>query len=255
MTLDHQQALHAALASLVADWPVLQLAPTGQRHGSGSAETSLPGGTDRLVLLVEGTGLLSQWVLLVLEERFADHERGQVKPMGDDVLAWLGFLQRHTPWLGEHDAGAEAATELAELARGVRALVAPSGTRRIPIGACPRDDCTGVVHATLSDDGEGAPDCVCDLEPRDHRWGEVHYGLLAQLLGTPEAPKRGTPTQLAHWLSEQFRRPITEGMVTGWIRRATDKEREALAVDEDGAVDRVQLTMLYLARRSRAAAA
>lgn len=245
MTLDHRYAIDAALAAITTDLPALErVEVTGGNVTGGASTTQLPGGTTRMSLLADTLALLTSLCLLVLDERRLDGTT-----VGDGADERARFLVLHAGWLAGHDTAADTAAELDDLARRIHALVAPSGVRRIPVGACPLD-CAGVVFAAL--DGDRDPDLVCDVRPRDHVWGRSHYELLARMLGT-DAPERMTPTQLAAWLTVRFRRRVTEGMVTGWIRRASPREREALAADQDGSVMRVPLTELYLARRSERA--
>lgn len=242
----------ASIDSLAADWPALTIPTSAGTPTSAGRTDALPGGTTRLDLMYETHRLLMSWTLLVLDEKFAPHERALLDPLGTDAPAWLGFLRRHGDWIAGHWAGRDAADELAQAAAQVGAAVAPSGVRHIPVGACPVLDCAGVVHATLGDRDDGdLPDLVCDWDTR-HTWTPSQYGVLARLLGT-DGPARLTPTAAAVWLSDRFRRPITEGMVTGWIRRAPG---DTLSLDvRDGTVDRVAITQVaitctYLARRA-----
>lgn len=239
-----------ALASIISDWPDLtQVTVTSGIVAGGGNETQLPGGTQRLTLIAEAHTLVTQWTLLVLDERDL---AGRV---GDDTPDRADYLLEHADWLAGHDAGPDAATELTALAARIRSLVAPSGVRRIPIGACPGVDCPGVVHATLRDGesvataGNQLPDLVCDLD-RDHAWPEPQYRHLARMLGC-DGPERLTAREMAEHLSQRFRRDVPVATVRTWIHR----HPITVGWDADtGTVDRVRTTAHYLDTRTRRAA-
>lgn len=243
---DVQTTITDAIRSIRGDWADLTAVYVAGGNVTGGANTQqLPGGTARLNLIADAHTLVTQYVALVLDERDLAGNTG----LG--TVDRLNYLETHAEWLAGHEVGADCANELADLASRIRSLVAPSGIRRIPIGACPVDDCGGVVRALLLKDGQDHdPDLYCDIE-REHSWTRERYAHLARMLGT-DGPDRLTVDEFVEFIAARFRRQLNTATVRTWIHR------HPLSMGWDAptkTVDRIEATKHYLERRSARAAA
>lgn len=95
---------------------------------------------------------LASWALLVIEER-----QSSAALNGWDAPAMAGFLTIHADYLGEHDAGADAAAELADSARKVIGICEPRGALEF-VGPC---ECGGDLRARP---GEAATCKTCHVK-------------------------------------------------------------------------------------------
>jgi hypothetical protein len=110
---------------------------------------------------------------LVWWVRFVAEERGLLGLPGDrvgEIAAWLG---KHVEWLAAHPvAAAECPPVMRGLVGRARALVAPSGARRIAIGPCrgsregeDAQECSGTLWATVrAEDDARESEIYCDAE-------------------------------------------------------------------------------------------
>lgn len=254
---DPAAAIRRALDTLAVDLPALTigLTPTGAGYRPPPHER-IPGGLLRLHLAENAQAVLHAWCRVVIETRPA------VGPRGSGPAACIRWLRPHVGWLAEHDPDAAdaAAAEIGALAGSVRRAVAPTGPRRIPVGACPVTDCQGALWAVLSDHPRpapgvtftsqtdagdlAAPPVTCDDDP-DHTW-VADDPWLAQLLGV-DGPRRQTATQWAAWITRHQGAEVPDSTIRSWARRhpATIGWDPATAT-----LDRVATTMHWLTTRS-----
>lgn len=231
-----------SLAAIISDWPDLENVSIGGGNVTGGGnDQQLPGGTQRLHLIADANTLVTTYCLLVMDE--ADLTGGNV---GADVPDRADFLLVHAEFLAGHELADEVSRELRDLAGQIRSLVAPSGVRRLPIGACPVLDCGGSVYALLKDsDGSIMPDLTCDLNA-EHVWSEGQYHRLAALLGC-DGPARMGVSDLGAYLLARFKRDVPAQTIRSWIRRSP------VTIGWDpatGTVDRVKAVSHYLDRRA-----
>jgi hypothetical protein len=246
--------ISASLSSITADWPTLLADMAAATYGSsaptiGSATggEKLPGGTAAMSLLADARLLLATWCHVVLDERSEHYNLGSAHLDATDVTAMARWLAPHAQWLEAHPAGLEAETELDDLAHQVRALVAPSGVRRPVIGACPIDECAGVIrgHVDERDTTDEARDLACDVDG-DHRWDQSRWRLLGAMLGHIHSgePEWMSDEDLAEWLSRRFRRSIKPNTVRQWAVRHPLSIRA-----HEGKYDRIAVTDWYIERQ------
>lgn len=242
---DTEGNLRQALVSIIGDWPDLEnINVSGGNVTGGANENQLPGGTQRMSLVTEVATLAMQWTLMRLDEW--DREEGTLRAE-DSTPGRLGFLLKHSEWMASHPIVHEA-EEFVRLSHEVRSLVAPSGIRRVPVGACPVQDCGGSVFAAMRDGGDGTlPDLTCDLD-REHLWPEPHYQRLAAMLGC-DGPERLTVAEFIEYVDGRYKRELPPQTVRSWIRR------HPAVVGWDGeTLDRIKAVAHYLDKRmSRAA--
>lgn len=121
------------------------------------------------------------WAIYVADER------GHAQPAANTVPAIADWLGRHVEWIaGHHVAAVECPPVMAALVGRARALIAPSGAKRIEIGGC-RDSveagpCGGTLWATVRAEDDVRPsEIYCDgpcgmrKSPEEwRRWGREY---------------------------------------------------------------------------------
>lgn len=238
-----QMKLEAALMALITDWPDLLNTEAAGGSVKGGAETNrLPGGTGAISLVAEGHAIITSWCMAVIDGR--DLTGATV---GTDTEDRADFLLTHAAWLASEAPDAEE--ELSDLSGRVRALVAPSGVRRVPIGACPALDCGGAVFAAF-DGKQQWPDLTCDLDT-EHSWPEPHYRRLASLLGC-DGPDRMSVDDFITHVAEKFGREVNRATVRVWIHRHPDELKWDRA---EQTLDRLKAVSFWLERRAARAGA
>lgn len=130
--------------------------------------------------------VLSSWGALVVEDREV------AGPDRLEVTRLVAFLDGHLDWLATHDAAADLATELAELADAARQVLDPDTTVRLELGPCAEGDCGRPVVATIR---------PCDVPiahqvrcAAGHEWPPHRWLLLARRVEQAEPglpPLRG----------------------------------------------------------------
>jgi len=122
----------------------------GGMPGSASKEAPPPVSLHVLDVRAMCCSRLAGWARVVLEERQLTHSSLQA----GDALGLARFLMVHAGWLGEHEAGQDAADEIDTSARELRALALPDPPTGVVIGRCPVLDiaeevtiCEGTVRA------------------------------------------------------------------------------------------------------------
>lgn len=112
---------------------------------------------------------------------------------GPQIARWLAL---HAEWLAAHDAGEDAADELARHARRLRDIDLGYRSRRFQIGRCPEEvhdeqwerhgltqECTGNLWALIREEDTMLPDrVVCDAH-EEHTWSPSQWAALGRRLG------------------------------------------------------------------------
>ncbi|MFD4340652.1 hypothetical protein ACFWPP_26165 [Streptomyces anulatus] len=148
---------------------------------SGGSLPGLPLNTAAVEARSAIVSVLASWSAAVAQER------GVAAPTR--VVARLaGFLLRHIEWLAAHAAAGELSREVAQLARGAARVVGPGPNRRLPIGGCVEDGCTGRLTATVRPDQPAVPaEIICDVSA-EHRWLGHQWVQLSRRLGARRDP-------------------------------------------------------------------
>ena len=124
-----EDSLLASLATIRAHWSALLLPSSGGMGGIAGSDPVT--GLDRRVSLRhEVTLCLNGWARVVVEDR----ELTARLPLGNDTLGLIVLLERHALWLSSHEAGADAAVEIAEWAREVKRTATPERREWMPLG-------------------------------------------------------------------------------------------------------------------------
>lgn len=93
------------------------------------------------------------------------------------------YIQDHSRWLAGTDYAGAASDEFATLVSAARRFMQPSGTRVIPVGPCPMQDCGGTLRALMRTERSLMPSSVtCDAEA-GHEWTSADWMALARSMG------------------------------------------------------------------------
>jgi hypothetical protein len=185
-------------AAHVWDELALALAPSGSGDGGGRGGNPHPSlvlhdGVVEVRAAIRHT--LASWVRLIAEERAvhvpwkwllvlpADGCEGPANRVriAVETVAGLGeYVQVHARWLAAQDYADEVSEELATLVADARRVMQPSGTRVIPVGPCPMQDCGGELRALMRTERSLMPSSVtCDAEV-GHEWTSGDWLALAR---------------------------------------------------------------------------
>ncbi|MEN8655975.1 hypothetical protein ABCR94_36770 [Streptomyces sp. 21So2-11] len=188
-------------------------APTGLREKtSGGPLPGMPFNTAAADVRTSIVATLVAWSGLVAEERGLAAPRRAVPPM-------VEFLCLHGDWLSAHPAAAEATEEVARLVRTARRVTRQDAPRRVLIGLCVEQDCSGELSAYVSGGRTAAPptEIRCGTNA-GHAWPGHLWTQLSRSLrrtsppGAAERPEpSGAPAE--QWLtaadvSRLWRTPI-----------------------------------------------
>ncbi|PPK65658.1 hypothetical protein V5P93_005127 [Actinokineospora auranticolor] len=88
-------------------------------------------------------GVLSSWTALIVDEL------GVERPPSRRVHVLSTFLYRNLDWLLAHEAAADLAEEITDLADAARAVLDPSTSERVDLGSCGTPGCGMTVYATI----------------------------------------------------------------------------------------------------------
>lgn len=175
---NHADAIGTDAVAVAQAWGelALSLAPSGTGDGGGRGGNPHPSlvlhdGVVEVRATIRHT--LVSWVRLVADER-------SVALPVDRVGALGRFVQAHSRWLGAQDYAGECSDEFAGLVSAARRLMQPSGTRIIPVGPCPMQDCGGELRALMRTERSLVPSSVtCDLDT-GHEWTSADWMALAR---------------------------------------------------------------------------
>ncbi|WP_124265853.1 MULTISPECIES: hypothetical protein [Streptomyces] len=161
--------MSAGLAELVRLYDhcegLLGGAPAGgvRERTTGGGMPGLPFNADAADARAAIMSLLGSWSGLVAEQR------GLLVP-SRTAPELAAFLLANADWLAAHPAAAEATAEVLRQVRRTRAVARPATGRRIRIGNCVRDDCTGELSVLVRGSGTEPPaEIRCDRDT-GHTW-------------------------------------------------------------------------------------
>lgn len=181
-----------ALRLIRTAWPHMLDATAGQGHDrvTGTREPPPPAPVAVLSLRRETCECLAAWVRLVIDEAVnieGGHMAVRIDSTDGPTLA--GWLLTWADWLGVHDAGPAAVTEIEGWARRCDDVVTQRRRRRIKVGPCidwattdmgERVRCTGTLVAVLSSEDDLLPSALrCDSDP-DHAYTASEWRRLGE---------------------------------------------------------------------------
>lgn len=135
-------------------------------------------------------GVLASWSGMIVEER-------RVTKPARTVSALAKFLAHHVDWMAAHSTATEVTDEVTQLVRSAHHVAYPNPARRMPIGACVEQGCSGELFALVHPQELLLPPAInCDADPC-HSWLAHQWMQLSRRLST--APSTTTPT--TRWLS------------------------------------------------------
>lgn len=234
-TADLEDSIKASLTTITRHWDsLLALAtPSGTGHG-GSRGTLITADdhadtdhdvdcTTRIVSLRRfTTDVLNGWSRVVMEDR-------PIKvalPDGASVPSMAKFLDTHARWMSGHEAADDCRDELADVARRIRTMAAPTRREWFPMGNCPIEVefdpargvevCAGDVRAwpkAEDRDGEVMGKCLrCGTEAVASWWER-------QMFTDPELRQWLTDAELVPFLHSTFGIVVKEATIRQWVRR------------------------------------
>ncbi|MFE3718123.1 hypothetical protein [Streptomyces cyaneofuscatus] len=137
-------------------------------------------------------GLLGSWSGLVAGERHCDAPRR-------DVHLLAHFLLRNADWLAAHPAASEALAETTALARRARRVTGADEQRRVHVGHCVMDGCTGTLSTPVGTaQAARTGEIRCDADST-HTWASHQWTHLRRALhGSPSTTERASARR---WLT------------------------------------------------------
>lgn len=121
--------------------------------------------------------VLASWAGLVADER-------RLRRPARDIPTLARFLGRHLEWLTCHPAAGDLAEEVRDLTRTARDIAYPDSVRRVPVGGCPEDGCTGDLFAHIRAQDDLLPsEIICTLSSC-HSWPVTWWTRLARRIHT-----------------------------------------------------------------------
>jgi len=143
-------------------------APQTSRRSPGGLRLNEPA----MRVRADITGVLSSWVLTVVDERSVSGPRHT----GVEVLA--AFLEHHLDWLAAHTAAVDLAEEVAQLVAAGGRVLDPRPTRQVELGPCVEDDCDRVLRSRVQvRNGTVTHEVGCDA---GHTWPLQQWLLLGR---------------------------------------------------------------------------
>jgi hypothetical protein len=122
---------------------------------------------------------LASWALMVSEER------GMHPPASSRPTATAPWLLVHLRWACAQPWVDDLAGEMTALRSRSFSLLFPTSRRRVPVGPCPLEDCTGTLTASIGPADDLLPPWIgCDHEP-EHLWSPSQWHHLGRSLGRP----------------------------------------------------------------------
>ncbi|MEV7192650.1 hypothetical protein AB0N81_12740 [Streptomyces sp. NPDC093510] len=151
-----------------------------ERVSGGPAPAGMPFNAAAADVRASILSTLGSWAGLVSAQR-------RVPAPERSVERLASFLLLHGAWLAAHPAATDATGEIARLAATARRVGRERPPRRVRVGPCVAQGCTGVLVADFR--GAGAGSCTairCDAET-EHVWpGELWTELRRALRGQGE---------------------------------------------------------------------
>jgi hypothetical protein len=137
---------------------------------------------------------------------------------GFDVFAMADLLERHSEWLGEHEAADDMASELEASAHDIAGIAAPRHREWMSLGICPLIieaegepvGCTGTIRAYP----EADPYCdSCGTVAVVSWWERMQFPEMDELARLVTAP------ELVAFVHKQFGQRIQEPTIRKWVQR------------------------------------
>jgi len=239
-THELEASMLASLSAITRQWDAMMIPTSGGGQGGSQtaritaddhAETEADiDRTTRLVSLRRfATDVLNGWTRVVMEDRPVS----QALPDGTNAPSMCAFLTTHAQWMSGHEAAADCAEELSQVARKVTALVQPKRKTHMDLGTCPLKfetdtPCGGKVRAwprSEDRDGEVMAQCrTCGTEAVATWWE-------AQMFDDAELKVWLTDGDLVTFVHRTWGKVIKEGTVRQWVRRGV---LEASGSDDKG---------------------
>jgi hypothetical protein len=230
-----EKQLLNGLNRLASHWAAL-LMPSSSGGAPGGRSSDTITAIDHRVSLAHDVTLgLNGWCRVVVEDRGLTHWL----PLGTDVPGMILFLERHARWLSGHEAGQDAADEVADWSRKVQSAVAPIRRDWMPLGTCPLEVevggvlgvCGGQVRAYPEQD----PRCMdCGTEAVASWWERVMFP-------DAEVAEMVTADELVLVLHRAFGgTPVKPSTIRQWIKRgvivASGRDEKGRTLYDRGAV-------------------
>jgi len=192
--VSNSDQIAASLRKLRTAWP--HMLPEGTRAAGGnspvggSKEPPPPAPIGTLSLRREVCTILASWCRLVVEDAVDVEGRTMTVTLdGGDAPQMAGWLLTWADFLGEHEAGDDAVSELNQLANQCDAIARDLRVRRFSVGPCiehgftdmgERVPCPGRLIAVLRSDDDLLPHTLrCDTEP-SHYWNASDWRRLGE---------------------------------------------------------------------------
>jgi len=216
MSEDPATQIRRALGSILMCWDdTMKPARRGEgSHVKTSKEPPMPISAHVLDVRAMCRARLGGWVRVILEEQ-------DLKTVfySSDVPALVDFLDTHADWLGDFEAGPDAAYEIDLSAQELRAIVTPHVKEWMKIGTCPlkyADEdgeqvvCGGQVRAYPDRD----PKCQkCGIDGVVDWWERVMFpelGIMHKFVTAPE---------LIVFLHRQIGRRVAAVTIRQWVTK------------------------------------
>lgn len=164
----HRNRLERSVAELPSTYEDLTLALRRQSTsgpkitGQGEEPTFVSGPVVDVRASI--VACLASWSRLVAEDR------GLSGPASAEPEWTAAFLTTHLDWLCAQPFADEAANELLELSSRAWSLAYPSGRRRIALGPCVEDGCSGTLTAVVRQTDDLLPSAIACDQDEEHAW-------------------------------------------------------------------------------------
>lgn len=192
--LDHDQEATGALLvcswhagkveQAVAEAPSLWNALAIYLIRSGTSLTGMPSGTAQPGLNLDHRVVQARHDMrtnLTTWARVAYEERSLALLPPDRMESIAVYLVRQVDWFLAQPFAAQFASDMLEDHRVARSLIYPNPARRIDVGPCPEDGCTGNLSATMRPADSLLPSAVaCDCSPVDDDGRQLHHWTADQ---------------------------------------------------------------------------
>lgn len=193
MSVDYGQKIAESLISLRGSWPeMIQAGPKGAGGSpvAGSKEPPPPAPIGTLSMRREVCEVLAAWCRVVMDDALDIHgQRMNVTMDGGDAMEMSGWLLTWADFLGAHEAGADAASEISKAARDCASVANGFRVRKFKVGPCiehgttdqgERVPCDGTLFALLHSDSNGLPNALrCDSDG-SHTWSSTEWMHLGR---------------------------------------------------------------------------
>jgi hypothetical protein len=151
---------------------------------SGTSLTGMPSGSTEPGLNLDHRVVQARHDMrtnLTTWARVAYEERNLALLPPDRMESIAVYLVRQVDWFLAQPFAAQFAADMLEDHRVARSLIYPNPARRIDVGPCPEDGCTGNLSATMRPADSLLPSAVaCDCSPVDDDGRQLHHWTADQ---------------------------------------------------------------------------